>query len=141
MSFGFKPLADLRFLRLPVGLKLLSVFGLLLGFYMSYVGIVLWTSRDPGPNIYSILGLGTLVATVGVMLMQKWAWYVSVATATACVVCDALIVLVLLTDQYIQFTDAPALMSVSCLAIGLFSLYYLNKRRIRALFGIGSPRP
>jgi len=103
---------------------------------MLWFEAVCWNSRDPGPTLHLPLGLATLVASVGVILVQKWAWFLSVVTAAACTLADAYIALNLLLDLH-DCLDPMWLTSAGLLAIGIFSLFYLSRKSIRALFGIG----
>lgn len=133
MGNGFTQL-----LRLPLFLKVIAII-----LIVSELITVVHFAASPGNLLF---GCGAIALGVGVLLRQKWAWYLTLGTAilelySACVLC--FILYAWLKGDLLPKGTSPmwfALSAASGFAYGGFVLYYLTRPRIRSIFGVYSTR-
>jgi hypothetical protein len=127
-----------QLLRLPLFLKIIAIFLVVSGFLT-----VIHFAASP-TNL--LVGCGSIALGVGVLLRKKWAWYLTLGTAilglySACMLC-----FVLFTARegtMLPEGTGPAWLAFSAAFDSLYGggvLYYLTRRRIRAIFGVYSTR-
>lgn len=128
-------------MKLPFGLKLIGIFAIIRG-VASIAPIVLnrgWLDVT--------LGTAGITGGVGLLLRKKWAWFV-VLGGTALGIAVNLLSLPFFPMFYrtvlMPFGVGACALYISMMVVGDlycgFCVYYLLRRRTRALFGIGSPR-
>ena len=127
-----------QLLRLPLFLKVIAIFLLVSGLLT-----VVHFATNPS-NL--LVGCGSVALGVGVLLRQKWAWYLTLGTAilelySACALCFVLYTV----HEGGSWSDESrpvwlALTAAFNFVYGGGVLYYLTRPRIRAIFGIYSTR-